>query len=367
MPRRALHRWSFLLWFTVLLYGPHAPAATDAPPAVSAAPGADPVKAPHIALLLPTGSEAFARAAEAVREGFSEAAKKHSGARVNVRLYAVADDPQSAVATYRQAVASGARMIVGPLTRNAVTALATTTDVISVPTLALNVPEGVLTNPLNMYTLSLQIEAEARQVAQTAIRDGRRKALTITDPSLLGRRMRDAFVDELQRGGGYAIADYAYATDSAALERLRQVPASGAVDMVFLALDASRARIVRPQVSALPAYGTSQINPGASAASFVDLSDVRFVDMPWVLQPDHPAVMVYSRGTPHAADDLERLRALGIDAFRIAHELSAGKRELDVDGVTGKLTLGPGGQIRRVLPIATIAGGQVTVTAEPQK
>ena len=367
MPRCALHRWSFLLWITVLLYGPHAPAATDAPPALTAAPAADPVKAPHIALLLPTGSEAFARAAEAVRDGFTEAAKKQSGPPVSVRLYAVADNSQSAVATYRQAVASGARMVVGPLTRDGVTAIATTLDLISVPTLALNVPEGVAGNPLNMYTLSLQIEAEARQVAQAAVRDGRRKALTITDPSLLGRRMRDAFVDELRRSGGYPIADYAYATDGATLERLRQAAGSGAVDMVFLALDAGRARAVRPQVSALPAYGTSQINPGSNAASFIDLTDLRFVDMPWMLQPDHPAVMVYSRGVPHAADDLERLRALGIDAFRIAQELYAGKRELDLDGVTGRLTLVAGGQIRRVLPVALITGGQVTVVPDPPK
>ena len=74
MSRRALHRWSFLLWFSVLLYGPHAPAATDALPAAAAAPAAnpaEPVKAPHIALLLPTGSEVFAKAAEAVRDGLT--------------------------------------------------------------------------------------------------------------------------------------------------------------------------------------------------------------------------------------------------------------------------------------------------------
>jgi outer membrane PBP1 activator LpoA protein len=364
MSRRALHCWSFLLWFSVLLYGPHAFAATDAPPAVAASPAADPIKAPHIALLLPTGSEVFAKAAEAVRDGFIDAAKKQSGAPATVRLYAVPDDPQQVIAGYRQAVASGARLVVGPLTRNGVTAIATTPNLISVPTLALNVPEGVAGNPLNMYTLSLQIEAEARQIAQAALRDGRRKALTITDSSQLGRRMHDAFADEFQRGGGYAIADYAYATDSGTLERLRQAAASSAVDMVFLGLDAQRARVVRPQVSALPAYGTSQINPGASAAGFLDLIDLRFVDMPWMLQPDHPAVMVYASGAPRAADDIERLRALGIDAFRVAIELYNGKREIDVDGVTGRLSLGPNGQVRRTLPVALIGGGQIAVLPE---
>jgi outer membrane PBP1 activator LpoA protein len=361
MPRRALHCWSILLWFTALLYGGAGTCATDAPAAST-----DPAAAPHVALLLPTGSEVFAKAAQAVRDGFLEAAKKQSGAPLAIRLYPVTEDPKNVVATYREAVAARARFVVGPLTRSGVTAIATTLNLISVPTLALNVPEGVASNPLNMYTLSLQVEAEARQIAQLAIREGRRKALTVTDPSALGRRMRDAFVDEFQRGGGYQIVDYPYATDSASLDKIRQASGLGVTDMVFLALDADRARAIRPQVSALPAYGTSQLNPGAAGVSaLVDLADVRFVDMPWMLQPDHPAVMVYARNGPREADDLERLRALGIDAFRVAHDLYTGKRDLDIDGVTGRLSLAPDGQIRRVLPVAVILGGQLTVAPEP--
>jgi outer membrane PBP1 activator LpoA protein len=365
MPRRALHCWSILLWITALLYGAAALAATDAPASVGQA-SADPKSAPHLALLLPTGSDAFVKAAEAVRDGFLEAAKKQSGPLLAVRLYPVTEDTKQVVATYREAIAAGARLVVGPLTRNGVTAIATTLNLITVPTLALNVPEGVATNPLNMHTLSLQVEAEARQIAQVAIREGRRKALTITDPSALGRRMRDAFIDEFQRGGGYQIADYPYATDSGSLDRMRQAASIGVADMVFLALDAARARTLRPQMSALPAYGTSQLNPGPGAlTSFIDLTDLRFVDMPWMLQPDHPAVMVYARPGPRDSDDIERLRALGIDAFRVAYELYTGKRQLDLDGVTGHLTLAPDGQVKRVLPVALIVGGQLTILADP--
>lgn len=325
------------------------------------------MKPPHIALLLPTGSDAFGKAADAVREGFAEAARKHVGAPLSIRLYPVTEDPKQLVAAYAQAAAAGARIVVGPLTRSGVTTVATTINPIPVPTLALNVAEGVATNPPNLYTLSLQVEAEARQIAQVALKDGRRKALTITDPSPLGRRMRDAFVAEFERGGGFRIADYPYATDAGTLERLRQAASTGAVDMVFLALDAGRARAVRPQVSTLPAYGTSQTNPGTSAANFIDLDDLRFVDMPWLLQPDHPAVMVYTRPGPRAADEIERLRALGIDAFRVAEELYEGKRLAELDGVTGRLSLGPDGQIRRVLPVAVVGGGQISMVPEPPK
>lgn len=120
-------------------------------------------------------------------------------------------------------------------------------------------------------------------------------------------------------------------------------------------------------MSSLPAYGTSQLNPGSGGSSgLIDLADVSFVDMPWMLQPDHPAVMVYERSAVRESDDLERLRALGIDAFRVAQELLAGKREIEIDGVTGRLVLSADGQVRRTLPVARIVSGQLTVAGEPR-
>ena len=52
-----------------------------------------------------------------------------------------------------------------------------------------------------------------------------------------------------------------------------------------------------------------------------ELNRVRFVDMPWLLQADHPAVMIYPRAQFGDAIDFERLYALGIDAFRLGLEL----------------------------------------------
>jgi len=68
---------------------------------------------------------------------------------------------------------------------------------------------------------------------------------------------------------------------------------------------------------------------------------VRFYDMPWVLQPDHPAVMVYPHMVPPYSMDMERLYALGIDAYRMLQVLYQHNMSdtLPLDGVTGKLTL----------------------------
>jgi len=76
----------------------------------------------HIALLLPLESPSFARHAEAVRNGFLAAAKVQRSAPLPLRIYAVGDDDGSVVENYRRALENGARLVVGPLTRNGVSA-----------------------------------------------------------------------------------------------------------------------------------------------------------------------------------------------------------------------------------------------------
>lgn len=318
-----------------------------------------------MALLLPTGAEAFARAAEAVRAGFMEASKKSAARALPIRLYPVTEDPQNVIAAYRQALAAGAQLVVGPLTRSGVSALAAAPNLITVPTLALNVPERNVGNASMLYMLSLHIEAEARQVAQLALSEGHRKAFTMSEPTPLAKRMRDAFVQAFERGGGHHIAEYSYTTDAAALERIRQATALGVADMVFFAIDAQRLPAVRTYFSPLTGYGTSQLNPGSQASlNAADVPDVRFVDMPWMVQPDHPAVMIYGRAGSRESADLERLYALGIDAFRVAEELREGGSDVEIDGVTGRLKLAADRQFQRSLLVTLIDGGRLTVLGE---
>jgi outer membrane PBP1 activator LpoA protein len=132
--------------------------------------------------------------------------------------------------------------------------------------------------------------------------------------------------------------------------------------MAFLALDFARARLVRPYLGALALYATSQLHPGAAGALAVhDLAGVHFVDMPWLLQPDHPAVMIYPRADFRDELDLERLYALGIDAFRVAQALLEGRTALMLDGVTGQLALGPDRHVARELTRAQFRDGRLAV------
>ena len=293
---------------------------------------------PHIALLLPLKSEGFGTAAEAVRQGFQAAAELEMRlpGGLPVRVYSCFDESQDIAALYRQAIADGARAVVGPLTRNGASALAAEPS-ISVPTLALNVVEGPPAGQL--YFFGMAVEAEARQAAQLARQQGLHQAIVITTRAQLAQRLQFAFEEEWHRSGGAILDEIEFDGDPAVFAEIADRPDIA----IFLAADAEKARLIRPYLpSQLPVYATSRVFLGNDdTLTNYDLNGIRFVDMPWVLQADHPAVMIYPRSIPPLSADHERLYALGIDAFRLVQLLLAGKIDdaLPLDGVSGRIEL----------------------------
>lgn len=152
-----------------------------------------------------------------------------------------------------------------------------------------------------------------------------------------------AFADAWTKLGG-SIKESVEFTGS--LGRVRQAVDRARGDVVFLAADAERARLLRPYLGrATQVIATSQVFAGVPKGETQkahDLNGMRFFDMPWLHQPDHAAAMVFPRAEGQLSADLERLYALGIDAFRIAGELALARTEFLVDGVTGNLNVQPG-------------------------
>ena len=292
--------------------------------------------APHIALLLPLKSPSFAKAADAVRMGFLAAAGKEVKA-LPVRIYPCADESAEVAALYQQAVASGAIAVAGPLTQKGVAALAGNPD-LKTPTLALNLLDGTRTD--NLYFFGLPPETEARQAAQRATAAGLLSASIVSTNTPLSKRVAQAFSDEWQRAGGILQSEIVYSGDATPLKELSQDPGTS----VFLAAEIDKARLLRPYINAtIPVYATSQVFSGnTNTLTNFDLADVRFYDMPWMLQPDHPAVMIYPRAVPALPPDMDRLYALGIDAYRLLQTLMFERNPANVmplDGVTGKISL----------------------------
>ncbi len=296
-----------------------------------------PENAVQLALLLPLASPDFARPAEAVRLGFM-AAHKHSGGKLTVGIFSTDASSENMLAGYDRATKLGASLIIGPMTRRGVSALAAS-KLVSVPTIGLNQPEDKTALPPQFYTFGLALEAEAQLVARLAFADFFKSAILVSAKGPLAQRSRDAFADAWRRLGGTIKAVYEFGPQTD-LPALKEVLSTAAVDMIFLAGDVEQARAVRPFLNnGIAVFATSQVNSGRNEPlANVDLNGIRFVEMPWLAQPDHPAVMVYPR-PEGITGELERFYALGIDAFRIAAALLEAPRRLGLDGVTGRLTL----------------------------
>lgn len=320
----------------------------------------------HIALLLPLKSPAFERAADAVRQGFFAAADSQQQI-LPIKVYSSADESKDIVALHRLAIANGAAAVAGPLTRGGTAALADYSG-ITVPTLALNSIESQRED--HLYFFGLPVEAEARQIAQFATAAKLRYATIVSTGTSLSKRQSVAFADEWKALGGSITEEILYKDDPAALALLPTAPGDDAApppvappaplpddadtdfiplptiapgNMVFLAAEVEKARVIRPYLNAaLPIYATSQLfNGNADTLTNYDLNDIHFVGMPWLLQPDHPAVMIYPRANPPLEPDLERLYALGIDAYRLLDIMLSNsyRTALPLDGVTGHIRL----------------------------
>ena len=271
------------------------------------------------------------------------------------------DENSSVLKAYRQALANGARAVVGPLTRIGVSALAAD-PYIPVPTLALNVVDGQFAP--NLYFFGMAVEAEARKVAQLAKQQGLHQAIVISTHSQLSQRLRSAFEDEWEDQNRGILREIEYDDDASVFSDIANI----ADTMVFFAGDAEKARLIRPYLpNKLPVYATSQIFVGNDKTlTNYDLNGIHFVDMPWLLQPDHPAVMIYPRPDPPLTADRERLYALGIDSFRLIQLMLTGRVEsaLPLDGVTGKITLNGHNFQHAAIP-AVFAQGQAQLGDAP--
>jgi len=338
---------------------------SDAPPVPEARRlPAQPAR-PHVALLLPTSSPALGTLAETVRLGFAAAAEAAGREAPPVIATAVDNEAGALIEACRNAQAAGALLVVGGITRDGAAAIAKS-GCSRVPTLTLNEPPPGTELPANVFSVSLSLENEARQAALLAVAEGRHTAVVIHSASPLSRRVQEAFEREWTRAAGEVRGRLLFggSVEDAPIVRDKLIGVNA--DMVFLALDPPEARAVRPYVSGmLPVYSTSMsINPRAEAIVNVDLQGVRYVEMPWFVQPDHPAVMIYPAPRAGFSVEHERLYAFGIDALRIGLQLLKGDRKAPLDGVTGRITL-EGNHFSRTMSPAEVDGGRVIPLRAP--
>jgi outer membrane PBP1 activator LpoA protein len=322
------------------------PDVTPSAPGLQLPPG-QPGSA-RIALLLPLHSDALAGAAAAVREGFLASYEKEHDAGISVTVVESGDSPQQVADAYAVALQEH-DIVVGPLSRSGAAAIASR-GIVEKPTIALTQADAVgsAVSP-QLLTMGLSVEEEARQAANWAtVEFPGERALTVSTNVAWQRRAARAFQAAWQGRGLAADSVELSASDgnlspTALVQLIDRVRASQP-GLVFAALDAVQARQLRESLGQdIAIYGTSQLNPytvaGWSRAERQPSMDgVRFIDLPWMVQADDPAVATYVQAdrAPRGGD-LERLYALGIDAYRVAREIAQQRSVFDLDGVTGRL------------------------------
>lgn len=293
----------------------------------------------HLGVLLPVQSAQLGEAARVVQAGI-EAAANHDG-EVQVSLRALENENQAVVA-YQQLLSAGAQVIVGPLTRDAAANVATQA---SVPTVVLNSLARPVSND-KVFSLSLAVETEARQLATMFGNDGRKQPLVLFSDDALSGRLRAAFVEAWQQKHKTA----PLLMNVAKVDLVKLTEMENLADVVFLALSDKEAETARPMLTReLPVYATSLIN---TLQPSVVLAGTLFIDMPWFLMPDHPQAQGIARPASALSRASERLYALGIDAFRLGKAVASTKQtaSIKLGGVTGEIRIGKDGSVNRELP-----------------
>ncbi|HKX93171.1 MAG TPA: penicillin-binding protein activator, partial [Methylibium sp.] len=342
------------------------------------------------ALLVPL-SGSLAPGGSAVRDGFIDAWYAEAGGKPPVRVYDAGATSGQAVNAYQTALKNGATLVVGPLTKDGLSAIASSGGA-SVPVLSLNYLDSGTAVPSNFLQFGLAPEDEARAAAQHAIAQRRMNALVLSPDTEWGDRVVAAFTSAYTALGGQVLqaARYEPGTQDFGkpLQALMSLDESNQrhrwltealgqqsefeprgrtdADLVFAPARASEARLLLPQLdffraSQLPIYSVAAAYTGSGR----DPDGMTVCDMPWMLESDAGRWAEPRREADAAfVDDLKlqpRLFALGADAFRVAQAWSSGRFAggQDLAGATGRLRIETGGRIARDVDCALLAGGRL--------
>ncbi len=351
----------------------------------------------RVALLVPLSGK-FAKAGEALRDGFLAAYyTRRPNAKQIIRIYDVADD-NKIKEIYRKALEEGAQFVVGPLEKESVQQLLQL-DEFPVPTLTLNfLPDEDKTLRSNLFQFGLSPEEEARQVADRTWLDGHVNAAALVPAGPWGERMLASFKERWTAVGGKIVEvqtyDPAKTNFSEPIQALLNIDESQRrhrrlattikrdvkftarrrtdVDFIFLAAYPLQGRQIQPQLNFfdatdIPVYTTSHVFTGTlNQERDRDMDGIVFGDMPWVLSGSslHRNLrMEIESNISESGNSLQRLYALGIDAYNVIGALNTLRSYPyeRFDGETGSLSLDNNLRIRRQLTWVKFRTGRPVV------
>jgi len=322
-----------------------------------------------IVLALPLSGD-IAEPAKAIRAGFEMA---HAGDDSDRSLAVIDSTNLTPQDLLQQARNQNAALLVGPLQKDKVAALASQAP--NIPVLALNQIHG-LSPPPWFYRYALAPEDDARTVAHHAADQGWHSALALVPEGDWGNRVLDAFQTAFAARGGDLVASARFATDHydhrAAVQSVLRHRGTG--DVVFIAAQPTHARLLRSQLryyraGDLPVVATSNVYSGLpEPRKDSDLDGVEFAAVPWQVSTDadlQAARLAAEKQAGAAAQRFPRLFAMGIDAWQLASRMAQSGLEsgMTLHGTTGELAVEPDGRVRRYLAWARFDEGRAELVS----
>ncbi len=319
----------------------------------------------RLAVLLPlTGS--VAAAAAGVRDGLLTAYYAETRQRPVIKFYDSQGTGGGAQAAAAKAIADGAQMIVGPLTREEVGALGSQ-SLGRVPMIALN--RGSQAPPPGSTSFALLPDDEGRAAANRLLERKLGSVLVFNNRSDQAQRAVSAFREALRKGGGDVTTEIFVSGETAELGSQLAALMTGPTppQAVFMALDGGQARVVAAQLritplAGLPRIATSQILSAGGSRSDSELEGIEYPELPWLLGQGGslPDAASLAKSLSSARGPAQRLFAFGADAWKLAayFERLYDDPSFSVSGATGVLRIDVTGPVQRTVSWAQFSGGR---------
>lgn len=396
---------------TAPVSAPSAPA--QAPETAVAAEVAEPVEDPNAVAspsaasvsdltneqpVAPTAPAPEQPVAQPVRQNATASAANPSA---EVKIYDTSSQPLDQILV--QAQQDGATLVVGPLLKNNVERLATSTTSLNI--LALNQPAKVQNRP-NICYFALSPEDEARDAANHIWQKGQRAPLLLVPRSTLGDRVIGAFSEEWQKlgggivlqqkfgsvgelkqginsGSGIALSGSPVAASAPQQEAVTiaglTIPApptdaqitagaSGSVDAAYIVATPGEIALIKPMIamrtgSRSPAqlYASSRSSGGVNGPDFrLEMEGLQFSEIP-MLSGGNPSLQQQALSAVRNDYSLARLYAMGVDAWSLANHFSQIRQVpgYQVNGNTGMLSASQDCVINRKLNWLKFSQGQI--------
>ena len=325
----------------------------------------------QLAVLLPLSGNS-AGAGIAVRDGFLSQYYAENRRRPRVQFYDTLGSAEGAKNAALKAMAEGAQMIVGPLTRDEVNAVSNQAEV-TVPVLFLN--RGQNSPAPGNLSFALSPDEEGWISADRFANRNQMSVVIFTQRDDTAQRTVAAFKDQYKIRGGQIIAEHLVEGEAVDLPAKIAALLAGNnanTSAIYIALKAPQARALMTQIkisslASAPKLAASLILNGASASQDTVLDGIEMPELPWLLNQYSGLANAdsVSKSMPSIRGPAQRLFAFGADAWLLSAYLDRLQKDagFTLAGATGNLRIDSMGNVQRDPAWAVFSGGRPRVVA----